>query len=242
MNRCSVPHHLMVGILASSKTLDGKAPKKYPERYPKKEELANIFLPHPRTLNLVHLHSSEERLLDDMCTVHKLGVFVSEDRNQKCGFQINMTWPDPYLFEVYRTQWDSPEKRHIIVLQVGPRAMEEENNSSSRISRRITGYKSLVDYILLDYSGGEGRSFSWNSAYDMIQHIKVRSDHKIMVGVAGGLGPNMLTPIQTLGSMHPTLCIDAETGLMDPHGGGLDPRKVKLYLYQTHHHIFGIQK
>jgi hypothetical protein len=76
----------------------------------------------------------------------------------------------------------------------------------------------------------------------MIQHIKVRSDHKIMVGVAGGLGPNMLTPIQTLGGMHPSLCIDAETGLMDSHGGGLDPRKVKLYLYQTHHHIFGIQK
>ncbi len=238
MNRHGIPHHIMVGILASSKTLDGKTPKKYPERYPTREQLPNMFICHPRVINLVHLHSSDDnRLLKDMTAVHNLGTFVFEDPTQLCGFQLNMTWPAPQILRAYRDEWDLPNKKHIIVLQVGPKAMEEARYDDDRICERIQAYRNLIDYVLLDYSGGEGTKFDWMTPNGLIHRLKKRGDHQVGIGIAGGLGPDDLKAVEQLGTIHPCLCIDAETGLMG-RDGTMDATKAKLYALRAHN-IFG---
>ena len=66
-------YNLMVGILMSSKTLAGFA-NKYPSRYPQRENIADIFIDHPKALNLIHYSTdTPEKLLFELYCLTDLG-------------------------------------------------------------------------------------------------------------------------------------------------------------------------
>lgn len=148
-------HYVMVGVLASDKTLRGEQ-NKYPGRYPVREKLASVFVGHERAINLIHLHteSNSTALLRSMETIHELGVFNFGCESQLCGFQLNVRWPEIRVLERYRKAFDTNTRRMVIVLQVGNGAMEEVGGQPREMADRVNDYGDLIDYVLIDPSGG----------------------------------------------------------------------------------------
>ncbi len=54
---------VVVGVLASSKTLAGKVTR-YPQRYPGKRDIAGLCQSHSRVLNVIHYATDEPDTLE----------------------------------------------------------------------------------------------------------------------------------------------------------------------------------
>src|SRR3972149_5500104 len=81
---------LMIGVLASKKTLNG-LPGKYPKRYPATKDIAAIFPDHPYAVNLIHFATdTPESLRDDLTQLTALGGPNFH------GFQLNMALSGPF--------------------------------------------------------------------------------------------------------------------------------------------------
>jgi hypothetical protein len=196
---------LMVGVLASEKSIYG-IPTKWPKRYPERELIAGIFSGDPRALNLVHYASDNQSLLYE-----HMEVITTRFGGEHCsGFQLNMKWPDMHVLEKYRTKF--PDKK--IVLQVGSGAMKQMLSDPKRIARRIATYDSLVDYALIDPSGGLGKQMDVQFALNCISWFYDAST-KITIGVAGGLGPDTVRDVEEIIDTYYDTSIDAEGKLRD---------------------------
>lgn len=197
---------IMVGILASLKTMRG-IQNKWPNRYPSMDKIAGIFPRHPRALNLIHYNTKEVNTLNDQLVA--MTNFGGENLH---GFQLNIAWPSPTALEVYRKA--NPSKQ--IVLQIGGHAFEMVNHSPERLSKKVAKeYSGLVEYILLDPSGGYGKPFDPERAREYLNALK-ESNLNISLGVAGGLSPTTLYLVEPLARDFPNLSIDAEGRLRTP--------------------------
>lgn len=190
----------MVGVLANSKTIKG-IPNKRLNRYPPPGEIGNIFQPHPLALNLIHYNTKErETLFDQMREVRSLA-------GPHChGFQLNIAWPDPNVL----TRLAAQSQQTIIVLQIGSRAFEMVDRSPKKLAEKIAQeYTELVDYILLDPSGGYGKPFDPRATQVYLETLTSKNIRGGL-GVAGGLGPSTLNLLEPLVRGFPDLSIDAE--------------------------------
>ena len=199
---------LMVGVLASSKTISG-IPNRWPNRYPTRENLGQIFLPHRRVLNLIHFNTDEPELLyEQMMQARNLAG------NGLChGFQINVAWPDPRTFGVFALLG----QRTFLVLQIGARAFEMVGHSPEKLAEKVASeYKGvLLDYILLDPSGGQGKQLDAEVLRPYLRALKAKQLKWTSLGVAGGLSASTLHLVAPLVEEFPDLSIDAEAGLRD---------------------------
>lgn len=73
-------------------------------------------------------------------------------------------------------------------------------------------YAEVVDYVLLDHSGGHGKPFNPECAHNYLRELKTKNPG-IMLGVAGGLSPTTLNLVKPLIREFPNLSIDAESNL-----------------------------
>lgn len=212
-------HYVMVGVLASDKTLRGEQ-NKWPGRYPVREKLASVFVGHERAINLIHLHteSATTQLLRNMEIVHELGVFSFGSDSQLCGFQLNVRWPEIRILERYRKMFDSETRRMVIVLQVGNGAMEEVGWDVVKMAERVKEYGNLIDYVLVDPSGGRGIKFNPNLIAPCLRAIKEKCRQELRAVVAGGLGPETFNLVEPMLEEFPGISIDAEGKLMDSEG------------------------
>ena len=138
---------LMVGVLVSSKTMQG-IPNKWPKRYPSADQIAGIFPDHRLALNLVYFNTKDpSELLSQMLEVTKLG---GENFH---GFQLNIKWPNPYTLEEYKKEY--PDK--IIVLQCGEAALDAVSCNPTILVEVAENYIGVCDYLLVDPSGGLGK-------------------------------------------------------------------------------------
>ncbi|MBI2450547.1 MAG: hypothetical protein HYV47_03355 [Candidatus Nealsonbacteria bacterium] len=87
---------LMVGVLVSSKTLSGRQ-NKWPNRYPKIKEMADIFPEDPNALNLIHYNTDEPETL-----ANQLLELTDRGGHNLRGFQLNIAWPFPIELFAYR--------------------------------------------------------------------------------------------------------------------------------------------
>ena len=157
---------LMVGVLASSETIKGHPPVRWPNRYAKPERISEIFINHPAVLNLVHFYTKEpEKLLDQMVEVTKLA-----GKNFH-GFQLNVRWPNPAVIREYRQQY--PDK--VIVLQCGSGALKEVENDPTKLGIKINDeYKDVCKYVLVDPSGGAGKPLDANFMFNCLRELHYR--------------------------------------------------------------------
>lgn len=151
---------LMVGVLGSHKTLFQGLQNKWPNRYPKADDVAGAFQKHPLALNLLHYNTKEpETLFVQMDCATKIAGSNFQ------GFQLNVAWPSPRSLGLYREQHPKMQ----IVLQVGHGAFEQIGNSPENLARKVASeYIGLVDYLLLDPSGGYGKPFDTERARENI--------------------------------------------------------------------------
>lgn len=197
---------MMIGVLASSETIEGIQNSK-PRRYPKPEKMGSIFQPHPRALNLIHFNTKKrEFLFEQMMRARALA-------GEYChGFQLNIAWPGTDL--LMRVLGEMP-KSTIIVLQVGVRAFEMIGNSPKKLADKVASeYGGLIHYVLLDASGGTGRSLDTCFLRPYLYALAAKR-LPIGLGVAGGLSADSLDLVAPLADEFPELCIDAEGKLRD---------------------------
>lgn len=195
---------LMVGVLASLKTVRGEQ-NKWPNRYPRVGHIGNIFFRDSRALNLIHYNTKEPESLAEQ--LDEMTVLGGPNLD---GFQLNLAWPSYKAISDHQREWDS-----IIVLQIGGRAFEMVNHSPQELAERVSAYENVVDYVLLDPSGGYGVPFDTDKARGAYLEALKAKNLNLGLGVAGGLSPTTLNLIQPLLSDFPDLSIDAEGRLRD---------------------------
>jgi phosphoribosylanthranilate isomerase len=100
-----------------------------------------------------------------------------------------------------------------IVLQCGGHALDAVGRSGKDIAEMIKRYNDLIDYVLIDPSGGAGQPFDLNFARECFQHLQA-IDH-IGFGIAGGLHPGNLHQLHELLKDFPDFSIDAQGKLRD---------------------------
>lgn len=195
---------LMVGVLANWRTYKGIQTKQS-SRHPKIEDIKRIFLPHPLALNLIHYHTNNmEALHEELIELSILGGYNLH------GFQLNNTWPPIEELQRYRAVYPN----YVIVLAVTKKAFEETNNSSEQLVSRLKEYDGLVNYVLLDASGGLGVPMNTERILEYLRAIRSSNLGAGLV-VAGGLGPNTMHLVQPVVKEFPELSIDAEGKLRD---------------------------
>ena len=197
---------VMVGVLASSKTLRG-IPNRWLHRYPLMAELAGIFPAGRNTLNLIHFNTKDrESLFVDMCHVQALAGSYCH------GFQLNIVWPDKGTLTRYRDH--APRGRNTIVLQCGEKALEEIDRTPAKLVKRVREYEGLIDYVLIDPSGGLGLEFDEMFAHNCLFALSRDGPESIGVGIAGGLHADNIARLHgLLGAFE--FSIDAEGRLRD---------------------------
>ncbi len=220
--RLSPDYKLMVGVLASLKTLYGHA-NKWPNRYPAVKDISGIFIQDATMLNLVHYNSKNTDMLfvQLMALTELIGVELFD------GFQLNIAWPNELEILAYKAHY--PGKK--IVLQVGGDDFETIENSPEKLVERLMVYDvGLIDYVLLDTSGGKGKTLDPEKLKDYLAAIDKESDfHDMGVGVAGGLSWDTMHLLKPLLKQIPYLSIDAE-GKLRNENDHLDMSLVEGYV------------
>lgn len=196
---------LMVGVLVSSKTMQG-IPNKWPKRYPSADQIASIFPDHPLALNLAHFNTNDSNeLFDQMMAVTELG---GENFH---GFQLNIAWPDPYT--IWRYKQKHPNK--IIVIQCGQSALEIMDCDPIVVATVADNYQDTCEYLLIDPSGGLGKPLNTLKGLDYLHELNSRLS-RMKFGIAGGLSPATLEDlIGPIVKKFPNTSIDAEGRLRD---------------------------
>ncbi len=214
---------LMVGVLASLKSLQGIA-NKWPGRYPLIGEVAGIFPNNEDCLNLVHFNTKEpESLLSQMLAVTDI---AGENFN---GFQLNIAWPSAGVLESYKKF--HPDKT--IVLQIGGGAFEKVSHSPKNLAEKVNNeYAQYIDYLLLDPSGGTGKPFDPSIARSYLEALSAKTND-FGLGVAGGLSPTTLDLIQPLVKDFPDLSIDAEGRLRNTGDDSLNVEVARDYIQKS---------
>ncbi len=199
----------MIGVLATAKTLKG-FDAKFPKRYPKPGNIAEIFSEHPRTLNLIHYASKDEFLFEQLCALTWLGGTHCD------GFQLNMAWPSVSEIADFHARYTEKDK-FTIVLQVGDAAFAAIENSPHALARKLSTYIHQVDYVLLDQSGGLGKALDVEVMDTFLEEIYGTSlNGYFNIGIAGGLDSSNIERLKPLIEKYPYLSIDAEGRLRDP--------------------------
>lgn len=209
---------VMIGALASSKTLAGEK-NRYPNRYPEKEAIKDIFINHPSALNLIHYSTDNyETLYDQLSTLHDYAGPLCH------GYQLNIPWPDSKIINRFRFLHPNT----YIVLQIGARAFSEIGHSPPRLALKIKqDYCDTVDAVLLDMSGGKGFSLDIKCMRQYIQGIALRNPH-MGIGIAGGLDEKSVLELKSLVMEYLFLNIDAE-GRLRNEEDCLDLIKARRY-------------
>jgi hypothetical protein len=221
---------IMAGVLVSDKTLRGMPSRRYPQRYPHpvREKLPKIFLGNARLLNLVHFNTHEpSNLYQDLCLAQELAGPCCH------GFQLNMAWPDPRQLGWYRER--ARFERKTIVLQCGPTALKEVNELPRKLAARLKEYSGLIDYVLIDPSGGTGTDFQVLSIVAYVRELFAEFP-TLGVGIAGGLhGQNVVEQLDIPFRYFSRagVSIDAEGKLRDPQTDKLSIEACREYLQRA---------
>lgn len=193
--------YVMFGITSSNKRLldptsSGKTSPRLDSIYQMVNAVPNHHLPmiHYYTPNLDQL-AEEVIALFDYCGIAG-----------RCGLQINALWPDPEQIKILhasiqRSFCGSGLGHMKITLQLPKKALEATNHE---IIEKLKEYQGLIDYALIDPSGGMGENFNITRATLLMKMISEKLE-EITPGVAGGFSAeNVAERIEEIGKQ--TLC------------------------------------
>jgi len=215
---------LMVGALVNDRTL--QCLDTIGGRHPNVKNIKDIFVYHPLVLNMVHFHTKEtDRLCDQLIKLTELGG------PNLHGFQFNMIWPPIDEIKKYRSKFPN----NATVLTIDGRALDQIKNSNTLLISKVSEYKGLIDYILLDKSCGYGipLDVKFMREYIHILHdIDFVADSTVKIVIAGGLNAKILGTIEQLIKDFPDLSIDAENNIRNKDDS-LNLRLSQDYLYRA---------
>ena len=220
-------HLPMLGFLVSQKTLNEEHVnnRRYPEfKYLRKliERTENEVLP------MIHYNSREMSTLSEQLKRVFDGIY------DICkAVQLNIIFPD--IKQIAKIKKELPDLQ--IVFQASKSVIGSK--SSKELSEKVFEYGDLIDYVLIDPSGGKGIEINLEHYIDFYNEIS--SNANLTVGFAGGFtGENVVSRVNGLIDRigHNNFCIDVEGGLRDkitPDYGDdiLNEDKVRSYLQES---------
>lgn len=191
---------LMVGVLANQLTLQGLWNNK---RHPKVEKIKDIFLDHPLTLNIIHYYT----LHTD--TLYEQLLYLTEFGGPNLhGFQLNFAWP--YIDDLRRYKSKYPDK--LLVLVITGDAFKRVGYSPQLLIKKVSHYRGIVDYMLLDQSEGFGIPLNTEFMLKYLGGSNIQELDMNLV-IAGGLYSETLYLIEPIIKKFPNASIDAEAKL-----------------------------
>lgn len=125
---------------------------------------------------------------------------------------IQLNIPLPEYHELRKIKTEFPEMQ--IIFQANQKVME--NGRPDEIAEKIKIYGDLIDYVLIDPSGGRGAEFDITKSIEIYEALRARTN--LTVGFAGGFtGLNTENRVMMISNTTNTrdFCIDAEGGLRD---------------------------
>jgi len=225
------PHIPMLGFLVSYKTLNEQSTQN--RRYPPIRDLPKLLqATGGKVLTMVHYNSKEPDSLSDQ--VFK--IFNEIYETDLCrAIQLNIVWPN--INQVTKIKEKYPDMQ--IVFQASHRAMD--GKTPTQITKGIKEYGNLINYVLIDPSGGRGLEFDLDSSISLYSKLMEQCPN-LIIGFAGGFtGENVSLKTRELieGIGNKNFCIDAEGGLRDkitPAYGDdlLNLKKVRRYIESAH--------
>lgn len=209
-----VGRRLMVGVLASDKTLTGE-PRGRPNRYPELADVGCVFVEDARCLNLVHYATRNRRDL-----VREARQIADHAGDRLDGFQINACWPPVVDLAALRADG------HFVVLQIGAAALTDvETPEALRAAVAEYASRGAINAVLLDGSGGRGVALRAATLRPLLRALEGLG---IGLGVAGGL-PDAMADYLELRAQFRDLSCDAEGRLRDDDDR-LDLGRMRAYL------------
>lgn len=197
---------LMAGILVSRKTFREQG-NKWPNRYPKFLEIDKITREVIENVGqYIHYHTEAKEwdLLVELMAL--VGSYPSV-----YGIQLNLAWPNLSSLRKFK---ELSRGNCELILQVGREAMFMLDDSPDKVAGILSNYArhdNVVNYVLLDASGGYGIEMNLVRTENYLQAIYDKGLHeKFGVVIAGGLSHKNLERILPLFERFPNLSIDAE--------------------------------
>ncbi len=214
-------HSFMAGLLISEKTWNGEIGG-FPKRYPRRKDAFGIFTNHSYSLNFVHYNTKHKETLDV-----QLVDIESHFGPELHGFQLNIVWPELRTLENFRKK-----SSKLIVLQISRGAFKHVDESPKKLVDKISqGYSDLVDYVLLDPSGGESKEMDFDLARRQISEFYDSGlNSKLRLGVAGGLSASVLYDNREFFAEFNELSIDAEGKMRHPKTDEFDIYQAQYFL------------
>jgi len=221
---CGASHEPMTGFLVSYKTLNGRHTSN--RRYPGICRLPDL-VKASYAFNMVHYNSRELNTLAEQVINIFNGIYP------KChALQLNIPWPDPRQLELIKNEFTDME----IVFQASRKVTA--GKSAALIADCVAVYGDLVDYVLIDPSGGQGKPFDLERSLSIYSELRSRTP-ELTIGFAGGFtGDNVAERLELIIDRlgESSFCIDAEGGLRnkvtDAYGDDLlDIEKVGAYVH-----------
>ncbi len=205
---------LHVGVMMSYKTLNGLETQ-WSSIFPKKEEISGIFSSDsPRVMNCLHFadYENNPNLAETLCRAIGYGGMGVN------ALQLDMIWPEPA--EISNAVHGS-RKRLEVILQVGRDAFDQVGDDPAALVERLEDYAEVVDFVLLDKSGGKGLGMNGLKMIPFVRAIK-ENFPDLGIAVAGGLGPDTMYLAEPLIKEFPDISLDAQ-GRLRPSGDAHDP-------------------
>ncbi|MDP3962994.1 MAG: hypothetical protein Q8Q39_00680 [bacterium] len=205
-------HKLHVGVMTSYKKLHG-LPTKWQHAFPPLENIAGIFA-SDETYNCLHYADYGQ----DPEFTKSLAKALWHGGMGIHAVQLDMIWPDPGQIAegVHRSR-----KRVEVILQIGRKAFDAVQNNPEALIAKLADYEGVIQRVLLDKSGGEGRGMDAVGLMIYARAIRERFP-QMGLGAAGGLGPETMHLAEPLAKTFPDISIDAQSRLR-PSGSALDP-------------------
>lgn len=204
-------HQGMAGYLVSNEYMRAVSQKN--SRYVPLAQLRGLMTrtESPGILNMIHFGTDQRRDLAGQITQ----VFESDhlyDDGICRAVQLNMSWPP--IDQLAKIKESFPSLQVVLSLTRGIFA----NNSRYDISKRLAPYPELVDYILIDPSGGHGVPFEADDIakyYRSLDHDRFSQPVILAGGFDASNVDSRLEDIsRRLGTKH--FGIDAERNLRTP--------------------------
>lgn len=202
---------LMIGVMMSFKTMTG-VQSKWASVWPKKEEVASIFVEHPRAFNTLHYADYD----DNTYLEHLLEAVRWGGRNLH-ALQLDMVWPGSGMIGLLRETY--PDLK--IILQINAKALAQMDDKPTLVIKQLARYGRSVDYVLLDKSHGKGVGMDAEGLLPFAMAI-AENLPDIGLAVAGGLGPDTMHLVGPIVQEFPSVSIDAQ-GKLRPSGNAMDP-------------------
>src|SRR3989344_1182818 len=137
---------LMIGVMMSFKTMTGEQ-SKWTDIFPKKENVADIFIDHPAAFNTLHFADYDCRT----STVHLVEAAEWGGPNLH-AIQLDMIWPPNVIVKGFRRKFPNIQ----VVLQINAHALREVEDRPEVLVEWLKRYEGILDYVLLDKSHGRG--------------------------------------------------------------------------------------